>query len=158
MPTPSCLGAAVSLACALTPPFAHDAPPKNTIYLEVLGKGGLWGVGYDYALTPRLRVGAVASISRLDGETLTSFTPYAATSIVLHGHHAWYVDAGANIEHLSAPSTVPEWHGTSSTGVGLDLSTGYEYRDHFVFRVFGMATIGRGGVAPWLGASFGWAF
>lgn len=160
MPTPSCLGAALSLACALNPPaspVAREPDRPHTIYVELLGKGGLWGFGYDYELAPRLRAGAVASLSLLDGEMLTSITPYAAVSVVQRGHHAWYVDTGANIEHLSAPSPVPEWKGTSSTGIGLELSTGYEYRDHLVFRVFGMATLGRGGIAPWLGASVGWA-
>jgi hypothetical protein len=126
------------------------------IYFEVLGKGGLWGVGADYKLDDRWRIGAVVSASRLDGETLTSFTPYLAGSLVASRHHAWYVDAGPHIAHLSMPSPVPEWHGMSSTGVGLDVSTGYEWRDRFVVRVFAMAAIGGGGVEPWLGASIGW--
>jgi hypothetical protein len=125
------------------------------IYLEMLGKGGLWGMGADYQLTDRLRAGAVVSASKVDGETLTSVTPYLAASIVRGRHHAWYADAGPHIAHLSMPSPVPEWHGMSSTGVGLDVSTGYEYRNRIVVRVFAMATAGGGGVAPWLGASFG---
>lgn len=130
----------------------------TAIYLELLGKGGLWGVGADYQITDRVRVGAVASVSRLDGETLTSVTPYAALSAYVHGHHAWYVDAGPHLAYLSMPSPVPEWHGMSSTGLGLDVSTGYEYRSRIVVRVFGMAAIGTGGVAPWFGTSLGVTF
>ncbi len=126
------------------------------IYFEMLGRGGLWGIGADYQLTDRLRVGAVASMTELDHETLTSVTPYVAVSIVRHGHHAWYVDAGPHLAHLSTPSPVPEWHGMSSTGIGLDVSTGYEYRDHVVVRAFAMAAAGSGGVLPWLGVSIGW--
>jgi hypothetical protein len=126
------------------------------IYLEMLGKGGLWGVGADYQITERIRLGAVASLSRVDDETLTSVTPYAAASLVRRGHHAWYVDGGPHIAHLSTPSPVPEWHGMSSTGIGFDASTGYEYRDRIVVRAFAMAAIGGGGVEPWAGVSIGW--
>jgi hypothetical protein len=126
------------------------------VYVELLGKGGLWGVGADYRFDEHWRAGAVVSATRLDDETLTSVTPYVAGSFLVRGHHSWYLDAGPHVAHLSMPSPVPEWHGMSSTGVGLDVSTGYEFRDKLVVRVFGMATIGDGGVAPWLGASFGW--
>lgn len=126
------------------------------IYFEMLGKGGLWGVGADYNVTERVRVGAVASMSRLDNETLSSVTPYVAASIIRHGHHAWYVDGGPHIAHLSTPSPVPEWHGMSSTGIGFDVSTGYEYRNRVVIRAYAMGCVGDGGVAPWLGMSIGW--
>ncbi|MBL9019190.1 MAG: hypothetical protein JNL83_33685, partial [Myxococcales bacterium] len=57
----------------------------------------------------------------------------------------------------STPSPVPEWMGTSSTGVGTQLSAGFEHRSRAVLRVFVMGTIGRGGAAPWLGVDLGWA-
>ena len=147
---------AAIVACALACTPAQAEPHPHAIYLELLGKGGAWGLGYDYAITPRLRIGAVASLTMLDGEQLTSVTPYAAWSILASEHHAWYVDAGPHVAHLEMPSPVPEWRGASSTGIGVDVSTGYEYRDRLLVRVFGMATIGGGGVAPWLGASIGW--
>ena len=133
-------------------------PARHALYLEVLGKGGLWGLGYDYRITKRLRVGAVASLTMLDGDRLLSFTPYLAASLVTRGHHSWYVDGGPQLVDYTAPSTVPEWHGTGSTGIGFEVSTGYEYRNHVLVRVFGMATAGAHGVAPWLGASFGWSW
>lgn len=144
------------VACALATTSASAEPRRHTLYVELLGKGGTWGLGYDYQLTDRWRLGAVGSANVVDGERLLSFTPYLAASILKHGAHSWYVDGGPHIANVSTMSPVPEWHGASSTGVGFDMSTGYEVRDGIVVRVFAMLAVGENGVWPWVGASIGW--
>jgi hypothetical protein len=91
----------------------------------------------------------------MDGERVTSFSPYAAIYPLGGPRHRWFVQAGPQVVHLTRPSPVPEWPGTSSTGVGAELSTGYELRSRVLFRAFAMGTAGQGGVSPWLGVSLG---
>ena len=148
---------AVVLATITTNARASPDRP-NAIYAEALGKGGAWGIGYDYQLTHRFAVGAVASFSPLDGQKLYSFAPYVAAYLLGHGHHHWFVAGGPQLEYLVTPSPVPEWKGMTSTGIGAEISTGYEYRDHFLFRLYGELELGKNGYAPWAGMSIGWTF
>jgi hypothetical protein len=67
------------------------------------------------------------------------------------------VQGGPQVIYVQTPSPVPEWPGSSATGLGGELCSGYEYRNHVLVRVFGMATIGKGGFAPWFGVSLGWS-
>jgi len=135
-----------------------EADRPNAIYAEALGKGGAWGVGYDYQLTHRFALGAVVSFAPLDGQRLYTFAPYFAAYVLGGGHHHWFADAGPLLEYLQTPSPVPEWKGMSSYGIGGQLSTGYEYRDHFLFRIYGEVIDGHNGVKPWAGISIGWTF
>ena len=59
---------------------------------------------------------------------------------------------------VATRSPVPEWDGDRTTGVGAELSSGWEYRRGVLVRVYGMVAAGKGGAAPWLGSSIGWAF
>ena len=135
-----------------------SAERTNGIYAEVLGKGGLWGLGFDHRVHHRLTVGAVGSGYSLEGQRYISLSPYLGTYLLRSGRNAWFADAGAQFVYAWAPSPVPEWSGMSSTGVGAILSSGYELRGRFLYRAFVHGAIGKGGVAPWLGMSFGWAF
>lgn len=138
-------------------PAPAEPPPRHALYLELLGKGGLWGLGYDFEPRRGLAFGAVASHVVLDEERLTTFSPYAAIYPWQHGHHRWFVHGGPQIVHLRIPSPIPEWPGRTTTGVAAELSGGYEYRNHVLVRAFGMVAVGRGGAAPWFGLSIGWA-
>lgn len=134
---------------------ARREPARHAVYFEAFGKGGLWGLGYDVRLGRRFSIGVVASATPVDGQRLLTLTPYVALYPIGRGHHRAFIDGGPHIVHLSTPSPVPEWNGTSSTGVGAEVSCGYEYRARMFVRVFGMTTIGRGGVVPWGGVSVG---
>ncbi len=138
---------------------AHASPERpNALYAELLGKGGAWGIGYDHELSGRFAVGAVASFSPLDGQRLYTLSPYLGMTLVGRGHHHWFVDAGPQVERLVTPSPVPEWKGMTSTDFGAEMSSGYEYRDHFLFRIYGEAIAGARGVEPWVGISIGWTW
>lgn len=135
-----------------------DADPgsNGVVYTELLGKGGLWGLGYDHPLVHRLDLGAVASYVVLDGQHVWTFAPYARFAVAGSDRNRFYLDFGPQLVRVSTPSPVPEWMGTSSSGIGTQLSAGYEHRGRAVLRVFAMASVGRGGAAPWLGVDVGW--
>lgn len=131
------------------------AEPRHAIYGEVLGKGGLWGAGYDFQLTTRFAVGAVGSYYVLGGDQYATLSPYLAAYPLGAGRHRWFVQAGPQLLHRKTPSPVPEWDGMSSTSFAAEVSSGYEYRNELLLRVYGMAAVGDR-FAPWLGASVGW--
>ncbi|MBA3542500.1 MAG: hypothetical protein H0T79_22990 [Deltaproteobacteria bacterium] len=143
-----------TLTSTITAPPAHAR--RHALYVEAGGKGGLWGLGYDLRLARWVSVGVVASYTVLDGQRVGSVTPHVALYPIGGAHHRLFVDAGPNVIRMTTPSPVPEWDGTSETGVGLTASTGYEYRNRFLFRAYGMANAGPNGVTPWFGMSVGW--
>jgi len=130
---------------------------RTAVYVEAFGAGGLWGVGVDHRIHSRWALGAVGGGGSSEDQSYLSLTPYAAVDVLRSrsGHHAWLVDAGAQLAHVWNESPVPEWDGTSQTGVGGMLSSGYEYRNRILFRVFAQTVFGKGGIAPWLGADIG---
>lgn len=133
-----------------------DKPREHAIYVEALGKGGIWGLGYEHTLGRRFGVGAVGSFTMLSHQRVYSLTPYVLAYPVRGRHSAWFVDAGASLVRISTPSPVPEWNGTATNGIGGEVSTGYEYRNHFLFRVYSQLVAGKSGIAPWGGVSIGW--
>ena len=140
------------------PPASPTRRARHAIYVEALGRaGGVAGLGYGYQISRRVGVGAVGSINLLDGQRLYSLSPFVTLYPVGGARHRWFVEAGPHLARLVTPSPVPEWSGTSSNGVGGQLTTGYEYRRHVLTRVFAMVEVGRGGVAPWFGVDLGWS-
>ncbi len=128
----------------------------NAIYIEALGKGGVWGLGYERHLATWLGVGGVASFTMLDGQRMYSLTPYVLVYPARSGAHGLFVDGGANLIRIDTPSPVPEWDGMTESGIGAEMSAGYEYRGTLLLRLYVQAVAGKGGVAPWGGASIGW--
>ncbi len=139
------------------PAFAEPPPRRHAAYVELLGKGSLWGAGYDYQVSRWLAFGAVASFFVVRGEQIVSFSPYLGGYPLGHGRHRLFAQTGPLVVHKETPSPVPEWPGTSDTGVAAELSLGYEYRGPILLRGYGMLSAGKGGVYPWLGLSVGWA-
>ena len=129
----------------------------HALYFELLGRGGLYGVGYDFQPHPRFAVGASASFYVLNSERVMSFSPYLTAYLLGTGRHRWFLLGGPLLQYLYTPSPVPEWPGTSASGIGGVLCSGYEYRAGVLVRLFGMGTVGKGGYAPWMGVSLGWS-
>jgi hypothetical protein len=146
------------LVVLLFAPGAATAEPAHAVYAELLGKGGLWGLGYDYRLRRRITVGVVASAYSLDGQRVVSLSPYLGASIARGGPHSWFLDAGPQAVYTWTPSPIPEWDGDSAAGIGAGVSSGYEYRARILVRLFAQGVVGRGGATPWLGAGVGWTF
>jgi len=145
---------AAAIACASS--AANAEPARHAAYIDVLGKAGLWGLGYDYELVPRFAVGAVGSYYVLGGDRYTTLAPYATVYPVGHDHLRALVQLGPQFVRHVTPSPVPEWDGMTSTRGGAALCGGVEYRRGVLVRVYGMLSVGEH-VAPWLGVSVGWS-
>jgi hypothetical protein len=113
---------------------------------------------YSHQVHRRFAVGAVGSFTMLSDQRMLTFSPSVTAYPFGVLRHRLFVDAGPQLVHLSTPSPVPEWMGTSETGLGGQVSTGYEYRGAMFARLFVMGVAGKSGVAPWLGMDLGWAF
>jgi hypothetical protein len=140
-----------------TAPGATATERPHAVYLDVLGKGGLWGLGYDYQALPWLAVGGVVSWYSLNGEHFTTLAPYVQATLFTRGHSHLFTQLGPQIVREATPSPVPEWMGTSTTGIGAEVSAGYEYRNHILLRGYVMGVADKAdGILPWLGGSIGW--
>jgi hypothetical protein len=133
-----------------------EAP--HAVYFEVLGKGGVYGVGYDWAFADRLAVGGTGSFVVIDDERVVTLAPYISAYPFAGRSSALLVQFGAEYVHVSVPSSVPGFSGTTSTGLGGQFSVGYEYRSLFLFRFLVTGVFGRGGFRPWAGIGLGGAF
>jgi len=155
------LGAASASAAGpeaqTTSSIAVPLQRRHVVYVELLGKGGLYGVGYDALLRRWLGVGASLSYLRLDGQNLVTASPYLNFYPIWRGRHALLLQAGLQIVHVSAPA-VEGWHGSSTTDLGGQVSLGYEYRSPLLVRVAFVSSLGRNGWSPWGGVSLGWTF
>lgn len=149
LPKPSC--AAVRVATS------KDFRP-HTAYVEALGRGGLWGLGYDYYFGERVALGGTTSYYQIDGQRFFSLAPYLSFYPVQQGKHRMLLQAGPQMLRKTVISPVPEWSGKTTLGFTATVAVGYEYRSDFLVRVYGMAAWGSEGLTPWLGASFGVTF
>lgn len=128
---------------------------RHAIYVDVLGKAGLWGLGYDWQVRRRFAIGAAASYYSFDGDRITTLAPYVAAYPLGRGHHRGFLQLGPSLSRRTTPSPVPEWSGMTTSRVGAELSAGYEYRNGVLLRAYAMASQGDH-LVPWLGASLGW--
>ncbi len=138
-------------------PLSVTASPRHLVYLDLLGKGGVWGVGFERLLGDAVAAGAAFSFTLASSQTVLSASPYLGVYPFAQGRHRWFLHAGPQAVHTRIRSAAPEWPGTSSTRFGAQLSTGYERRGRLVFRAYGMLVAGDGGLAPWTGVSLGWS-
>jgi hypothetical protein len=138
--------------------IARAEPRANAVYLETFGKCGLWGVGFDRRVHERVRAGGVGAGGSFGDQRYIAASAYVGTDLLHWGRNAWFVDGGALFAHTWIVSPVPEWEGTSATGVAANVSSGFEYRGLVLARVFVHAALGKGGVLPWAGADIGFTF
>jgi hypothetical protein len=129
----------------------------HALYVELFGKGGLYTLGYDYAFTDRLAVGAGGSYLPVEGEQVLTLAPYLNVYPAVGPWGSFLVQAGLEIVHIAVPSEVPGWSGTSSSGVAGQISLGYEYRRGILVRFLLTGVLGKGGFRPWAGIGLGWA-
>lgn len=134
-----------------------DAPSKNLVYVEALGKGGLYGVGYERTMTSRLALGVAGSFAVIRDQHLTTVSPYVHGTLIRGTRHALFTELGATFVHSRLPSPVDDWDGMSDSGAGGFASLGWERTGrHIVVRTSASVVAGEGGVAPWLGVAIGY--
>lgn len=135
---------------------ASPEPTRTLLYVEALGKGGVYGVGVERPITRRLAVGGVASFVTLRGQQITTVSPYLHATLARRGRHALFGELGAVFVHSKIVSPVDSWDGMSDSGGGGIAGLGWE-RDgkRVVLRAQGSVMVGEGGIAPWAGLAIG---
>jgi hypothetical protein len=140
----------VAMLAATAATARADSP--HLFYAELLGKNGVYGLGYEYAVTPRVSFGASGSFVVLRGEELDTAAGYAHVAIA----HRAFVELGPLVARHHVRSPVMDWAGTSATGLGVFAALGYQ-RDwrRFVVRGSVSAEAGKNGVEPTVGLAIG---
>jgi hypothetical protein len=134
----------------------EPARSSHLLYVEALGKGGLYGVGYEHTITQRLSLGVAGSFAILSDQRVTTIAPYVHGTITSGQRHALFTEVGAVLAHSHLPSPVEGWDGMTDTGGGGFVSLGWEYsRRHVVLRASGSLVAGEGGIGPMLGFAIG---
>ena len=134
----------------------RETTSRHLVYVELLGKAGAYGVGYEYTVMPWLSFGAAASYAVLGGQQLATAAPYVHSTLLGTSHDRMYGELGAIVAHSHIPSPVSDWSGMTSTGTAGFLSLGYEHvRNRLVVRASGSIVAGDGGVGPMVGISIG---
>jgi hypothetical protein len=132
-----------------------DVSRDDLIYVEALGKLGLYGLGYERQLHRWVSAGIAGSVYGASGRTGLATSAYVGLGSAFFGRHRWFAQLGPQLVHEREPA-VPGFDGLSTTAAGGQVTAGYEYRaDRWLLRTHAVLSIGRGGVAPWAGASFG---
>lgn len=132
------------------------APSRHLFYAEAFGKGGLYGVGYELAITPRLSLGAAGSFAIVREQQVLTLAPYVHATIVRGERNALFAELGALFARSHIPSPVEEWDGMTDVGGGGFASLGWERATrHLVLRASGSVVAGEGGVTPWAGFAIG---
>ncbi len=155
---------AAGLLCS-TPALADEvhatsepetAPSRNLFYVELGGKAGLYGVGYERRLTDRLSLGAAGSYAVVRDQQLVTLTPYLHVALLEGKKNGLFTELGATFVHSSIASPVDDWDGMTDSGGGGYASLGWERKSrHVVFRAAASVVAGEGGVAPWFGLAIG---
>ena len=132
---------------------------KHGVYVELFGKSGVYGFGYELELLSKFQLGVVGSAYFIDNERLTTLSPYMGINLLGEKRHRWFLHGGPTLVHRKISSPVPEWSGLSTTNLSGQISSGYEYRlNRMFFRGYLMAVVGEGGFSPWFGLSAGARF
>jgi hypothetical protein len=132
----------------------------NAVYGELLGKGLIYSVGYDYMMLRYLGIGACFSYLK----PATFISPYVSFYPVGGRYSALFFQGGVQVVHINEPPTslLPDliWDENTKRGfhLGGQLSIGYEYRSGFLFRVALMAWFDKEDVMPWPGVTLGGSF
>jgi hypothetical protein len=163
-----CFG--ISLMAFATTASADDARPlnPNSVNVEILGKGFLYTVNYDRALTEDIFAGigfGTVGLNNPDGSsanvTADMFPVYLGYYFIRE-HGTPFLEVGASaITSNNVKNLVTNLGGMtfSSSQLLPFAGLGYEERTdyNFLFRVTGYAMCGQN-VKPWFGATFGYAF
>jgi hypothetical protein len=135
------------------------APPEsvgwNLLYVELLGKAGPYGIGYERRITDRMSLGIAASYANVRGQKIATAAPYLHARL-LGNRTALFCELGAVLARTKIPSPVPEWDGMTDAGGGGFASLGWQRSwRRVVIRAQGSVLVGEGGAAPWGGFAIG---
>ena len=160
-------------------PYQETVPEKkskertafNSIFIELLGNGGLYSLNYDRLVTDYLSIRggfSYFSISAAGNGSSASVTfmtfPIMANFLVGSPSHKLELGAGPLFAYAGGSTSSGGVGGTvsgSGFGVAGTAVIGYRYVPYdggFHFKVGFTPLFGAGGVLPWGGISFGYTF
>ncbi len=132
-----------------------EEPAANTVYVELLGKAGPYGLGYERRITDRLWLGVAASYANVRDQQIATAASYVHARLA-GNRNALFTELGAVFVHTRIPSPVPEWDGMSDSAGGGFASLGWQRSwKYLLVRAYGSLMIGEGGVTPWGGVAIG---
>ena len=143
-----------------SPPTASPSLGKSALTAELLGRGLLYTVNYDYNFIPNLAAGIGAgyiSTTRNRVEASATLVPIYANAYLLTGKHRPFLTAGVTLisAKLSDDNETLQGNGNITT-----LGGGYELRTEngFLMRIAGYSVRSESQTMFWPGISFGGNF
>lgn len=143
----------------------------SVMTLEILGRGMLWSVGFDQALSGDMSAGfGIGSVGTTIRGSSTSASQQAWIVPVYFNYYfmphanSIYATGGVNlvtnnnkVKALDAETSGVEF---GSSSVAPTFGLGWESRgdNGFLFRLAGYGILSNSKVAPWVGFTFGFAF
>jgi hypothetical protein len=149
------LAIVVAMAAVYPQAASAEESKQHLVYGEVLGKAGLYGLGYEHTLNGRLSLGGAVSYAMLNDQQVATIAPYLHVRIFGH-RNSFFGEVGGVFARSHLPSPVMGWDGMTESGVGALTSLGWERRtEHLVLRASASLVMGTGGIAPMLGFMIG---
>lgn len=127
------------------------------IYGELLGKGLLYGVGFDINFNKWIGVGGCFSYYKLFDLQAGIVAPYVNFYPVGGIKHSMIIQGGAEIVFASDTSEEFGAWGSGVGAVGL-VGMGWEFRYGFMIRIMMNGFFSQYGFLPWPGITLGGAF
>lgn len=151
---------ALMLAFTYEANAAEASSRPHAVSVELLGRGLLYSINYDYLINDDIALGAGfshQSYSAGNSDATVMIVPVYANYYFTPGNHRWFATAGANVVHASG--RVDSEEKVSGSGIGGVLGGGYEYRGDsgFLFRAAPYLMVGKT-AGVWAGVSLGYAF
>jgi hypothetical protein len=149
-------GASTAAADGVKQTTEPEPVGRHLFYVELLGKGGAYGLGYELSISPRFSIGTALSYAVIRDQQIMTVAPYVHATALRFGNNALFGELGATFVHSHIPSPVPDWDGMSESGAGGFASIGWERAwRHLALRASGSVVAGEGGLAPWVGVAIG---
>lgn len=156
----------LSLTLAAVPCFAQKTSARNSIYLELLGSGGIYSFNYDRMFTENIsgRIGVMyfPAVPSLFSSVENLFImPFTLNFLI--GENSHKLELGAGIVYGQANVGITFNNETeTSSAISETFTIGYRYQQRlggFLFRI-GFTPLFRFGeiFMPWGGISIGFSF
>lgn len=132
----------------------------HAVYVELLGKGFYYSVGYDHMIFKWFGLGASFSYFKAAEVPAVFVNPYVLFYPAGGIRNSLVMQLGANIAYFGNDHDffMPVWSTEEGVALSGNFGIGYEYRGKFLFRVMGLGYFSEQGVYPWLGLTFGGSF
>ena len=168
MKTPSRIVLALGLVAglsAMAPQAEAQQVARNSVYIELLGNGGLYSLNYDRKITDNVsaRVGLMAfGGESIEGDRIgLSLVPLMANYLVGQGNHRLELGGGPVVAYAAGNIKEDGIGEFSDFGMIGTATFGYRYQPlqgGFNFRLGFTPLFSSSDVAPSFGVSFGYGF